>query len=239
VDAISGQALADIRLLAKSEPMSSDLTCQIFEATTGPDGSFSFEGLCGSDTYNVEPSMKFMLLDGIEQITGGVQATTTVETKVWRAPGAGVYILDGEAMKKQSTLADVESKNVLDSEELAWFPTTLPSKLNKVEPGQFLMISGKRNVEKLHFLPLIESGVRVFGTSAEKDEDEAWTYIGIRFESDTEFERVQATPAADKVLEVKQGDRQVHYVPGDALPAGQYALWETEGRRTYMLEFSG
>ena len=78
VDAISGDPMSDVRLLAKSDPMSSDMGCQAFEAMTGPDGSFTIEGLCAADTYVLHPSLTFMLLDGGGSIDGSVQAVDVV-----------------------------------------------------------------------------------------------------------------------------------------------------------------
>ncbi len=237
VDAISGEPMQDVRLLAKSEPMSSDMTCQTFDATSGPDGSFVVQGMCGSDSYKLNPSMKFMVLDGAAIIDGSVQATETVEIKVWRDPGAGVYVLDGPKMAKQSTASDVETKNILDSEEQVSYPAKLPLNFTKLSEGQYLLVSGDRNIDKLGFYPLIESEERTFGTKDEPDKDEPWTYIGVEFTSDTEFERKTATPDASKILEVNIDGHHVQYIPADALPAGQYALWEQDGRRMYAIEF--
>ena len=237
VDAISGDPMSDVRLLAKSDPMSSDMGCQAFEAMTGPDGSFTIEGLCAADTYVLHPSLTFMLLDGGGSIDGSVQATDVDTIQVWRDPGSGVYLLDGKKMDKQSTASDVESKNILDSEEKVFYPAKLPLTFTELAAGQFLMLSGDRNIEKLGFYPLIESGERNFGTTAETDKDEPWSYIGIEFTSDTEFERKTATPDAAKVKEVKLSGKHVVYIAHDALPAGQYALWEQDGRRMYAVQF--
>jgi hypothetical protein len=236
VDAISGEPLPNVRLLAKSNPVSGDMTCQTFDALSGPDGSFSIQGLCASDTYELRPGLEFMLLEGVGLIDGSVQAADAPTIQVWRAPGAGVYILDDAKMDKQSTAVDVETKNILDSEEKVFYPSKLPVAFSKLEAGQYLMISGDRNIEKLAFYPIIESGERTFGTKAEPDKDEPWSYIGIEFASDTEFERKVVAPDAAKVKEVRQGDRHVVYIPHDALLPGQYALWEEGGRRTYAFE---
>ena len=53
VDAMTGEALPDVRLLAKSSPVSGDMTCQTFDAMTAADGSFSVQGLCANDTYTL------------------------------------------------------------------------------------------------------------------------------------------------------------------------------------------
>jgi hypothetical protein len=238
VDAITGEPMPDVRLLAKSDPMSSDMTCQTFEALTAADGSFQLEGLCAETSYRLEPGLKFMILEGVGAIDGGVQATEVVTTNVWRGPGAGVYILDGTKMDKQSTAVDVESKAIYESEtEKAYYPAKMPITYSALEPGQYLMISGQRNIDKLHFYPIIESGERTFGTKAEPDKDEPWSYIGIEFSSDTEYERRVVEPDASKVKEIVQDDRHVIYLAHDALPPGNYALWEQDGRRTYALTF--
>ncbi len=237
VDAISGDPMPEVRLLAKSDPMSSDMTCQTFDAMTGADGSFDVLGLCGADTYTLQPSLKFMLLDGVGSIDGSVQATDVVEIKVWRDPGPGVHVLDGAKMEKQSTASDVESKNILDSEEKVFYPAKLPLVYTVVTQGQYLMLSGDRNIDKLAFFPVIETGERTFGTTDEPDKDEPWSYIGIEFQSDTEFERKTATPDPSKIKEVELNGQHVIYIAHDALPAGQYALWEQDGRRMYAVQF--
>jgi hypothetical protein len=236
VDAITGEPIPDVRLLAKSE--SADMTCRAFDATTGPDGSFTIPKLCAGESYLLEPGLTTYVLEGVAPIDGAVAATGTVTTKVWKNPGAGVYLLKKDGTwDKLGTASDVEAKNILDSEEKAYYPAKLPITYTPVAEGQYLMISGDRNVEKLVFQPVIESGERVFGTSDEKDKDEPWSYIGIEFQSDTEFERKSAQPDQAKVLEVHQGEAHVVYIPAGAVPAGQYALWEDGGRRMYAVEF--
>ncbi len=237
VDAITGEPLADVRVLAKSEPMSSDMTCQTFDALTGPEGHFTIQGLCASDSYTLTAGLPSQVLEGVASIDGSVQATEVITTKMWRAPGAGVYILDGSKWDKLSTASDVETKNILDSEEKVHYPAKLPLTFSTLGDGQYLMLSGDRNIDKLGFYPLIESEERTFGTKDEPDKDEPWTYIGIAFSSDTEFERKTAKPDAAKVLEIEQGETHVVYIGKDALPAGQYALWEQDGRRMYAIEF--
>ena len=67
VDAMTGDVLPDVRLLAKSMPVSRDMTCQTFDALTSADGSFTVQGLCGSDTYLLEPGllpMEFVIDEG-------------------------------------------------------------------------------------------------------------------------------------------------------------------------------
>jgi hypothetical protein len=236
VDAISGAPVPDVRLLAKSG--STDMTCMAFDATTGPDGSFTIPKLCAGETYLLEAGMKTFVLEGAGPIDGAVQATGAVTIKVWKNPGAGVYLLKNDGTwDKLGTASDVESKKILDSEEKAFYPAKLPITYTAVAEGQYLMISGDRNIDKLIFQPVIESGTRIFGTSEEQDEDEPWSYIGIEFQSDTEFQRKTVEPDPAKRLEIEQGEAHVVYLPAGAVPAGRYALWEDGGRRMYAVEF--
>ncbi|MFH1466729.1 MAG: hypothetical protein ABIO70_20250 [Pseudomonadota bacterium] len=238
VDALSGQPMADVRLLAKANGEEADLTCQIFEATSGPDGIFNMQGLCAGISYALQPGLDFYLIQGVGDIPGGQPSAGVKDLEVWRAPAAGVYLLDGGKMDKQSTATDVESKNIYESEEKVWYPAKLPLTYTKVAGTQMLMISGQKNIEKLGFYPVVESGPRTFGTKAEPDKDEeTWSYIGIRFTTDTEYERLQVKPDDSKIKKVSEGDRQVIYIPADAVAPGQYALWEEGGRRAYALEF--
>jgi len=237
VDAITGDPVTDIRLIAKAEPASTDMTCQVFEGATGADGNFMIEGLCGGNTYRLEAGQKFLLFEGLGLIEGGVPSTSVVTTKVWRSPGAGVYIIEGTKMNKQSTVTDVGSKQLYESEEKVYYPDPLPKTATKITAGQYLGISG--DPDSMKFYPLVESGERTFGTKDEPDKEDPWSYIGIRFESDTEWERLEGKPDPSKVLEIKQGKRHTRYVEGTALPAGMYAVMKEGDRRTYLFEFTG
>lgn len=240
VHGMTGEPVAGIRILAKATA-DADLTCQVFEATTGEDGTFTVDGLCADVVYNLQTSDKTLLMDGGEEVPGGQPATSVVELKAWRIPGQGVFLLANDKLEIQKTVMDIQSKPILDSEtERASYPNPRPgeSDFATVGPDQYLVVSGKENVERYQFYPLIESGPRVFGTSKEKEPSEAWVYLGIEFQSDKEFTRKLATPDAAAVTSVHVRGHDIRYVKGSAIPAGDYALWAEGERRAYAFRFA-
>lgn len=238
VDAISGDVMEGVRILAKS-PDATDLTCQVFEATSDAGGIFKLDGLCANAKYDVTTGDNQFLIDGLGQLEGGIQSAGVIDVKVWRAPGTGVYILDGKDLKKQATKTDVKSKVIFESEnELAYYPMETFEKLTKIEENQYLVLSGERNVSKMKFYPLVpEPNERKFGNKTEWTTEGPWTYIGIKFTSNTEYERLENTPDPSKVLKAGEGERQLLYIKGGALPAGDYAVMADKDRRTYMFKF--
>lgn len=238
VNAMSGEPIPDIRLLAKSED-TSDLTCQVFEATTGSDGTFSLDGLCGGTTYTIRPTEATLLLEGVSEVPGGQPATGVQEVKAWVAPaGSGVYLLEEGELRSLSTKADVGSAYIWESdEETVRYPKTLPKKIPHVGKDDHLVLAGSRAIKKMKFHPLVKSDERKFGSREEPEESEPWWYIGVKFESDTEYERITVRPDKAKVLDVKVDDAHVQYLPTDALPPGHYALLADMDRRTYLVTF--
>jgi len=239
VHAITGQPVAGKSVTLKSDPPATDVTCQTFNVKTDDAGVFTVEALCGDANYKIEAADKEILLEGPEAVKGSEIVAAPVEIKVWPTPPTGVYLLAEGNLTKQAAAWKVEGKNVLDSKEQVFFPTELPSEATRVGPQQYLVLSGDRTIESLNIQPLIDSGPRTFGTSRERDKDEAWSYIGVKFASDTEFERVEVTPRADDVREVKKGSVQVRYIEGTALPPGKYTVMPKGGKRAYILEFVG
>ena len=239
VHAITGQPVGGKSLTLKSDPPAPDLSCQTFTTRTDDAGVFTVDALCGDASYKIEAADKEILLDGPESVKGSEVAAQPTEIKVWPSPPTGVYLMTDGSLTKQAASWKVEGKNILDSQEQVFFPTELPSEAIRVGPGQYLVLSGDRTIESLRIQPLVDSGPRTFGTSRERDKDEAWSYIGVKFASDTEFERVEVTAKADRVLEVKKNGTQVRYVEGTALPAGKYTIMPKGGKRAYILEFVG
>ncbi len=239
VHAITGKPVAGKNVTLKSDPPAPDVTCQTFNVKTDDAGVFTVEALCGDATYKIEALDKEILLDGPETVKGSEAVAAPTEIKVWPAPPTGVYLMSDGSLTKQAAAWKVEGKNILDSPEQVFFPTELPSEAVRVGPNQYLVLSGDRTIESLRIEPLIDSGPRTFGTSKERDKDEAWSYIGVKFASDKEFERVPVTPRAERVLDVKKNGTQVRYIEGSALPAGKYTIMPKGGKRAYILEFFG
>lgn len=232
-----GAALPDtLRVLAKADPPSADMTCRVFEATTEPSGDFRFEGLCADTDYQLLLTEKALMMEGTSRIDG-VQAEGAIESiRVWPAPaGDGVAILTDGVLKGVSTYTDVRSLKLLGSEEEVLYPRHKPNGSVAVDDGSHLIIAGKSTIDRLVFRPLIEetvernfSGDYVLGPHF---------YVGTRFSSDTEVERLEASLDSSKITDIASGDRTVRYIAHDALAPGNYALMGDQDQRMYVISF--
>ena len=106
----------------------------------------------------------------------------------------------------------------------------------EIGPGQFLVIAGKSQTNRMEFHPLIaDSGRRAFEGTAIIDH----VYIGVRFGSGKEIERVVETPESTKVTDVIAGNNAYRYIGNEALPAGRYAVLGIDDPRVYLIDFAG
>jgi hypothetical protein len=114
----------------------------------------------------------------------------------------------------------------------------VPRRVTKIEEGQHLLIVGEDYLARLAWSPLIKhDGELRFGTKDEFSDMDPWWYAGIRFESRTEYEIVEAKLDASKVINVAGGGRKVRYIAHGALPEGRYVLAGPKDRRTYIIDF--
>ncbi len=238
VDALYGKPLAETRVIAKA-PRALDLTCQTFESTSDESGLFKFPELCGGETYDIYPADKTLFFDGLEQVDGSSTSTGAVQVKVWRTPPKGIYLLDGKELTQQNTRTEIGYKIIFNTEdERAYYPMELFKKLTRVQEGQYLVMSGPRCAKRMKFYPLIEEPrQRRFGNSNIWTTEDPWTYIGIKFKSNTDYERIEATPDPSRVTVLDKKGHQVRYLAAGALPPGQYAVFAKDDKRTYMFEF--
>ncbi len=238
VDGLTGQPIAGARLLAKA-PDSLDLTCQVFEATTGEDGSFTFAKTCPDTRYRIESTDETLLLADMEPFDGGAQQPPVVEVKAWRgAKGGGLYIVEDGKVNRVPTSADISRKTILDSDEEVLYPAAIPGTIHRVKPGSYLLVATEGSIKKLEFFPLIQDeNKRRFGTRKEWTTLDPWWYVGVKFESDTKFERVAAEMDASKVTDVTVQGVQLRYIEGSALPPGRYAIMGKKDRRMYIIDF--
>ncbi len=103
--------------------------------------------------------------------------------------------------------------------------------------GEYLVLSGGRNINQLQVLPLLKSGPHKLGSRENPESTEPWYYIGVRFETDSQVERLQGQVDKSKTLELKEGAKWVRYLADGALPPGDYTLMAPNDRRTYMVAF--
>lgn len=235
IDAMTGNPRGGLRIVAKADG-ATDLTCMAKEAEVAADGSFSLTGLCSDTRYNLSLSDEQLLIQDAQPIDGGA-TVADARLLTWRAPsGPGVYILKDDTLTMVKTFTDVKYETKVDDPEMkVAYPYMKPTRLSYVvEPGSYFVISGKANVERLQFHPLIEDPAkRTFADGS--IEDHAW--VGMRFKSDTEWEPVEAQLDESKIKKVVSGDRIVHYIPGDALPEGRYAIFGPKDSRMFIVDF--
>jgi hypothetical protein len=236
VDGLTGAPRDGVRLLARSAD-AADLTCQVREATTDAAGAFVLENTCAGATYTLSAADDGFLLDGSLEWKGGEQTVTPIGYTAWRAPtkGAGVYKLSSDALQPLKTFADVHTETVVETDVKVRYPTLKPVKVSGLDKGDWLVIVGKSNVDRLKVHPLIaDDAVRAFNGDVTIDNH---VYIGVKFNSDTEYELVDAQLDADKIRNVSVGDHVVRFIAQDAVPEGRYALLGDSDKRTFVMDF--
>lgn len=236
VDGIAGTPREGVRIIARSAD-AADLTCQVREGTTDASGTFTLENTCAGATYTLAAADDSLLLDGPTDVAGGEQTATPVAYKAWRAPtkGAGVYRLSDDALVPLKLFADVHTETVLESDVKVRYPTLKPVKVSSLDKGDWLVLVGKSNVDRLKIHPLIsDDAVRLFEGEVTIDNH---VYIGTKFSSDTEFELVDAQLDADKVRNVSVGEHVVRFIAQDAVPEGRYAVLGDADKKTYVFDF--
>ena len=236
VDGLTGEPRDGVRLLARSSD-AADLTCQVREATTDAAGAFVFENTCAGATYTLAAADDSLLLDGALELKGGEQTVTPEGYTAWRAPtkGTGVFKLSNDLLKPLKTFADVHTETVVESDVKVRYPTLKPVKVSGLDKGDWLVIVGQANVDRLKVHPLIlGDSVRAFSGDVTIDNH---VYIGVKFNTDTDYELVDAQLDADKIRNVSVGDHVVRFIAQDAVPEGRYALLGDSDKRTFVMDF--
>ncbi len=230
---LDGKPIGGQRVLAKAAGKSGDLTCQVREATTTPDGAFTLEDLCGDVEYTVSLGDKELRLADAGAVKGGAPATLSLTA--WRAPtGEGVYRLEGEKLTPIKVFADVKS-GTLASGAAVRYPALKPTKLPAVAAGQKILLVSKKSADALQIVPLVgDPATRTFGDGS-TIQDHVW--IGARFVDDATLEPVAATVDAAKVKDGAAEGAFFRYVDADAVPPGDYAILGPEDKRTWAVSF--
>jgi hypothetical protein len=235
VDGLSGEVRADVRMLARS-PTASDMACQVREATSDASGNFLFENLCSGSDYTISSADETLMLTETPSVTGGVVSTAAIDMTIWRAPtGKGMYRLSKDALAPVRVFADVATETVKDGELVVRYPTLKPTRVSTLEKSDWLVIAGKDLVDRLEIHPLVaDDAVRGFANEVTID---SHVYIGVKFNSDTEFEILTTQLDASKVRNVTNGDQVVRFIAQDAVPEGRYAIVGPTDKRTFVLDF--
>ena len=241
-DGLSGQPVADMRVIAKA-PLATDLTCMALEGTTDAAGAFTIEGTCAGNEYELSLGDDTRFIEGAATAAGGEAVTNDLKT--WIAPeGSGVYlIVDGE-LQPQKTYSDIGKAVILKTEQEVRYPETAPKDDGWPEfpAGSHLLLLGDKNVKDLGFELVLKSPEVKFAPEEGRDDithwslGQEWSYIGIQMAEDGSFELKPSAIDASKFVDVSGANRSARYIPAEAVPAGKYALLGEKSRRTYVLE---
>ena len=236
VDGMNGEPHDGVRILAKSND-TTDLTCQVREATTDATGSFTIADTCGKATYVLSLTDKTLFVPSFPKIVGSETSAEPTEIKAWRAPaGAGVSILREDTLKAVRTFSDVAAETALRSGEPIRYPDSKPTTNQAlVGAGSHLIIAGKSNVERLELVPLVQDeGRRRFEDGVTITDH---VYLGIKFNTHTNYEQVEAKIDSAKVEDVSGEGRVVRYMAHDSVPAGRYGLLGPKDKRLFVIDF--
>ncbi|MFT5681935.1 MAG: hypothetical protein ACI8RZ_002853 [Myxococcota bacterium] len=226
----------DLRVIARADSNTSDMTCLSFEATPDAAGAFKLDGLCEGVTYTLSLTDRNLLMEGSHEVQGGSAEAPPTLTRVWpMSAGNGVALLSEGKLKSISTYTDVKKLQLLETQEPVLYPRHKPNGSIVVADGGHLVITGQQTLTRLQFTPLIEETV-------ERSFHDSYTlgphfYAGLKFSSDTEVERIEAVVDAAKITDVTGGDMAVRYIAHDALPPGHYALMGEGDNRMYTITF--
>ena len=235
VDGFTQEPREGVAVLAKSTD-TSDMACQVREATTDATGAFSLQNLCGDGTYQISLGAEHLMLDQAVTLEGATVAGAGIKLVTWRAPsGAGVFRLKDDKVESLRSFSDVATETVLGSDVKVRYPTMKPTKVLTIGANDRLVLSGKETLTRMELHPLVaDSGTRQFeGDVSIQDH----VYIGVAFTSDTEWDAREAKLDASKITVVDNGERAVKYISGAALPQGRYALLGPKDSRTYVFDF--
>jgi hypothetical protein len=147
-----------------------------------------------------------------------------------------VYVLSGTTATLVPSHTVLDTVRVFDTTEEVRFPVEIPGAVPRLAPGDALLVADGL-VPELAFAPLVPSPERRwFGDKDAPVPVDPWVYLGVRFTSDTAFERVSVALDAARVAS-PGGPRALRYVAADALPAGRHALPNADGTRAWILDF--
>jgi len=231
---MDGSPMAEVRLVAKASPMPPDLTCQVREVTTGSDGTFTFLDLCRDQKYIMNIPAPNLQLSGSVTVAG--QETPEVMAhQAWRSPdGHGVYRLKGDVVSAIPTFSDVTVDQSRDGTDVRYPDMKPTGRVITIEPGDHLVLSGKRVVQKTEILPLVAHSGRV---PLAGDTIRDHVFIGTQFDANGKATAVGVDVDAKKVTEVLIRGEGMKFFAHDALPEGRYALLGQKDSRVTIIDF--
>ena len=233
VDGMDGTGVADVRIVAKSSPPSSDLTCRVRETKSGSDGQFRFDDLCRNQGYIMSLPAATLHLSGTNTI-GGSETIKDGKHQVWQAPdGQGVYRLSDDRVQPLPTFADVIRDQTPDGKSVI-YPSLKPTgSVITIGKGQYLIVSGKNWIKRQKLYPLIlDSGRRRLASGIITDH----VFVGSSWVKD-QLVTSKAQIDDSKVTDVLIRGEGVRFFAHDSVPAGRYALLGEDDARLTIVDF--
>lgn len=250
VDGLSGAPIGGVEVVASADGQVR-LTCQKVSAVTADDGTFSISGTClGDSSYTLSTNDENLWLGDVSSVPqDGFEGPKQI--KAWRAPvGSGVYSLMNDTLSVINTATDIKQEKLYltDPPEMVSYPDEIKeSKVGLVEAGGYLVLSSKDNCDGLQLYPLIEdkiedkpegdTRVRRFGDKETWADMNPWWYVGYRFASDTEWEKVDAKVDTSKVITQSNDKHTACFYPHGVVAPGRYALMKEGAKRLYLVDF--
>ena len=233
---MDGSPLAGIRIVAKASPAPPDLTCQVREATTGPDGSFVLAELCRKQNYVMKIPAPTLQMSG-NTVVAGAEEMDPATHQAWRSPdGHGLYRLQGESVASLPTFSDVAVDEALDGTTVRYPDMKPTGKVITIGAGEHLVLAGKRTIQRLQFYPLVAHAGRI---RLKGDTIRDHVFIGVGFDAAGKPTQMEAEFDESKITEVLIRGEGMRFVAHDALPAGRYAVLGAKDSRVTILDFGG
>jgi hypothetical protein len=231
---MDGSPLTEVRVVAKASPMPPDMTCQVREVTTGLDGTFTFLDLCRDQKYIMNIPAANLQLSGTISIAGQ-EIPEPIAHQAWRSPdGHGAFRLHSDGVSSIPTFSDVSVDQSKDGTKVRYPDMKPTGRVIIIGPGEHLVLSGKRVVQKLQILPLVAHPGRV---NLEGDTIRNHVFIGVQFDAAGKATSVGVEVDASKITEVLIRGEGMQFIAHDALPEGRYALLGEKDTRVTILDF--
>jgi hypothetical protein len=233
VNGMNGESLNGVRIVARSSPPSTDLTCQVREVTSDESGGFAFSDLCRDQSYVLTVPTPNLHLSGTNTIASG-ESTEVAKHSAWRSPdGSGIFRLSEDKVQPIPTFADVARDKALDGSPVLYPDMKPTGRVITIAAGDHLIISGKNWVKRQQLKPLISDEKRQRLASGFITNH---VYIGLKFDGG-KVQRVDAELDSSKVTDVLIRGEGVRFIAHDALPEGRYALMAEDDQRVTILDF--